>query len=310
MSAREVVVLGTSSQVPTRKRSHHSLAIRLDDLGFIVDPGEGTQRQMTIAGLRVSQVNAVLLTHFHGDHCLGLPGLVQRISLDAVEHEVQVAYPADGEVYWQRLRHASIFHDQAKTVARPVQSSGEVMRVGAWTVRAVALDHGVTCFGYRLDEDDAVALNGDKLAALGVRGRAVADLLRDGAVTVDGRVVMLGEVSIDRPGQSVAVVMDTRWCDAALELAAGVDLLVCESTYLEADAALAQAHGHMTASQAGRLAADAGARRLVLTHFSQRYPSIEPFFDEASRHHADVTAAVDGERVAVPDRGAWRRLSS
>ena len=133
-------------------------------------------------------------------------------------------------------------------------------------------------------------------------GPAVGDLKREGEVSVAGRTVRLDEVGTLRSGQSVAFVMDTRLCDAAFELARGADLLICESTYLDAEAAEADKNGHLTARQAAMIARDAGARRLVLTHFSQRYAEIEPFLDEAREIHADVTAAVDGARVPLPPR--------
>jgi ribonuclease Z len=109
-------------------------------------------------------------------------------------------------------------------------------------------------------------------------------------------------VSVARPGQSVAFVMDTRPCDAAVELAAGVDLLVCESTFLAEDEHLADAYAHMTAAQAGRLAREAGARRLVLTHFSQRYPDEARFAAEAAELFPDVVAARDLDVIPVPPR--------
>ena len=111
MSSREVIFLGTASQVPTRRRNHNALFLAWDDLGILFDPGEGTQRQMTHAGLSATQITHVCVTHFHGDHCLGLAGIVQRLSLDRVPHPVEVIYPRGGQVYFERLRHASIFHD-------------------------------------------------------------------------------------------------------------------------------------------------------------------------------------------------------
>src|SRR5881227_650044 len=119
MSSREVVILGTASQVPTRARNHNAAFLFWDDLGILFDPGEGTQRQMTLAGISVSQITHIALTHFHGDHCLGLAGIIQRLSLDRVEHPVEVLYPASGQVYFERLRHASAFYETATLVPPP-----------------------------------------------------------------------------------------------------------------------------------------------------------------------------------------------
>jgi ribonuclease Z len=130
----------------------------------------------------------------------------------------------------------------------------------------------------------------------------VRDLLEQGTIRVDGRTVRLEDVSVARPGQVVAFIMDTRFCDAAVGLAADADLVVAESTYLSDHQQEARERGHMTAKDAATLAREAGARRLVLTHFSQRYPRVEPFLEEARAIHGDVVAVRDGDVVAVPAR--------
>ncbi len=128
-------------------------------------------------------------------------------------------------------------------------------------------------------------------------------LQREGRVEVDGRTVLLAEVAEQRPGQRFAFVMDTRLCDGVAELAEGVDLLAIEATFLEADAALAEEHGHLTAAQAARVAAEAGVRRLVLTHFSQRYPDLRAHRAEAEKHFdGEVVIAEDLARIPVPPR--------
>jgi ribonuclease Z len=306
MSARAVTFLGTASQVPTRARSHNSLFLAWDDLGILFDPGEGTQRQMTLAGLRATQITHVCVTHFHGDHCLGLAGVIQRLSLDRVAHPVTVVFPASGQKFFERLRHASAFHETATLLPRPITARPgellEVLRARSVRLLAAGLDHGIPCQGYRLQEDDARRMLPEKLEAAGVRGPAVRELINGGSLEVGGRVVRLEEVSEPRTGQGFALVMDTRPCPGAEVLSRGADLLVCEATYQEAEAADAHDHFHMTAAQAARLAHDCGVRRLALTHFSQRYDSTDGFRREAGAVHPDVVVAEDLCRVEVPPR--------
>ena len=109
MSVRELIVLGTASQVPTRYRNHNGYLLRWDDEGFLFDPGEGTQRQMIYSNVASTAISRICITHFHGDHCLGLAGISQRISLDGAPHPVHVYYPRSGQKYYERLRKASIF---------------------------------------------------------------------------------------------------------------------------------------------------------------------------------------------------------
>jgi len=147
----------------------------------------------------------------------------------------------------------------------------------------------------------------DRLAALGITGPDVGRLQREGLLEAGGRMVTVEQVSEPRPGQRFAFVMDTRLCDAAFALADRADMLVCESTFANAEAALARNYGHLTAGQAGQIAAQAGARLLVLTHFSQRYEH-GPDGDQrlageaAAAFGGEVVLARDLDRVPVPPR--------
>jgi ribonuclease Z len=248
-------------------------------------------------------VTRLLVTHFHGDHCLGVPGVVQRLSLDRVPHPVEAYYPASGREYFDRLRRACAFYETAVLRERPVDGDGELARAGFGTLSARRLVHAIDAYGYRLEEPDGRRMLPERLAGYGIAGPAVGRLQRDGVLDVDGRRVTLEEVSEVRRGQRFAFVMDTRLCDGVYALADGVDLLVIESTFADGDADLAWRYGHLTAGQAGRVAAESGVRTLVLTHFSQRYPDPAVFADEARRHFdGDLVVAADLMRIPVPPR--------
>jgi len=307
VSNRELVVLGTASQAPTRARNHNGYFLRWDDEGLLFDPGEGTQRQMLFAGVTAHQVTRICVTHFHGDHCLGLPGVLQRMALDRVTATVEVAYPASGADMFGRMRQLSLFHDTLALRERPVPPSGAVLTDGPpFRLEARPLSHRVPAVGYRLAEPDGRSLRPAELAARGITGPDVGRLQRAGYIERNGGVVHLTDVSVHRRGQKFAFIMDTRLCDAAFELAEDADLLVCESTFADADAALADDYGHLTAGQAGQIAAAAGARRLVLTHFSQRYAEDDAMAqlrrDAAAAYDGDIIMAADLDRVPVPPR--------
>ncbi|WP_054816195.1 ribonuclease Z [Nocardia arizonensis] len=304
MSQRELIVLGTASQVPTKLRNHNGYLLRWDREGVLFDPGEGTQRQMAYAGVSATDITRVALTHFHGDHCLGLPGIVQRINLDRVPHPVDVYYPASGEVYFQRLCNATVYNRTVELRTHPIAASGPVEATGApFTLTAVPLSHPVEAFGYRIAEPDGHRIVPERLRALGLRGPAVGELQSVGTVVHQGRTITLDEVTEPRPGQRMAFVMDTRLCDGVHELASGVDLLVIEATFLDAESELAAEYGHLTAGQAARVAAEAGARTLVLTHFSQRYRTLDGHRAEAARHYdGDLVIAEDLTRIPLPPR--------
>lgn len=295
--------MGTASQVPTRQRNHNGYLLRFDDQGMLFDPGEGAQRQLTLANGSASDITRICISHFHGDHCLGLPGIIQRLSLDGAPHTVPIHFPASGQQYLDRLRHASIFYDQASLTEHPIDSDGPIAAGAFGTLTAKKLRHPVDAYGYRLVEPDGRRMLPEALAAHGITGPEVGRLQREGVLHRDRGTVALADVSQPRPGQIVAFVMDTGVCDAAVELAADADMLVIESTFLSTEEPLAVEAGHLTAAQAGRVAADAGVRRLVLTHFSQRYPEVAPFAEEAAQHFpGDIVLADDLARIPVPPR--------
>ncbi|GCD45883.1 MULTISPECIES: ribonuclease Z [Streptomyces] len=300
MSVREFVVLGTASQVPTRHRNHNGYVLRWDGEGIMFDPGEGTQRQMLRAGVAAHDLHRLCVTHFHGDHSLGLAGVIQRINLDRVPHPVTAHYPASGQRFFDRLRYATAYRETVRLGEEPVAADGVLARTPSYVLEARRLSHPVESFGYRLVEPDGRRMLPERLAAHGIAGPDVGRLQREGELNG----VTLDDVSEVRRGQRFAFVMDTRLCDGVHALAEGCDLLVIESTFLDEDERLAADHGHLTAGQAARAAADAGVRHLVLTHFSQRYSDPSEFERQAraAGFAGELTVARDLMRVPVPKR--------
>jgi ribonuclease Z len=301
-TGRELVVLGTSAQTPTRERNHNGYVLRWDDEAILFDPGEGAQRQLLLAGVSWASITAICITHFHGDHCLGLPGVLARFALDGREDPVDIYYPKTGAEFVERLRHVAVFDEWPHLRQHPLPLDATVIERDAVRLRALPLNHTVDTLGWRIEEPDSRSVLPERAAAVGIEGADIGRLVRQGALEGPAGRVTLEEVSEPRPGQTFAFVMDTGVCDAAVELAAGADLAVCEATFLDADEARARRWLHLTARQAGWIAAEGRARHLVLTHFSPRYPDIAPLADEARRVFPDVTAVRDFDRVAVPPR--------
>jgi ribonuclease Z len=299
MSEWELVVLGSAAQAPTRYRNHNGYFLRAGGEGIVFDPGEGTQRQMAIVGVSPPSITRICVTHLHGDHCLGLPGLIQRLSLDRVTRPVRLHHPRSGAPYIERLRHASIFDDVTDIRVQPVDGAGVLDRTDEIIVSARPLLHRVDTVGYRIEGMPRVNFDTGALDRAGVHGPDVGRLRRDGAIDRDGRRVTLDEVSRTSPGLVVAFVMDTAVCDDAVELARDADLLVCESTFLDANEDLAARYGHLTARQAAGIARDAGARTLLLTHFSQREPDTARYVAEAAAVFPRVLGADDGLRIPI-----------
>lgn len=181
MSARELVVLGTASQVPTRHRNHNGYLLRWDGQGILFDPGEGTQRQMLRAGVAAHDIDRICVTHFHGDHSLGLAGVIQRINLDRVPHPVTAHYPASGQHFFERLRYATAYRETVRLTEAPVAADGVLATTDAYTLDSYRLSHPVESYGYRLTEPDGRRMVPALLAAHGIQGPDVGRIQREGS---------------------------------------------------------------------------------------------------------------------------------
>lgn len=298
LTARDLTILGCSSQQPTRLRNHGAYLLRWNAEGFLFDPGEGTQRQFIFADIAPPTVTRIFVSHFHGDHCLGLGSMLMRLNLDRVNHPIHCYYPASGKRYFDRLRFGTIYHDTLEVIEHPVESEGVVHDDGRFKIEARFLRHGVDNLAWRIQEADTYKFDAEKLKAYGVRGPSVALLEKEGSLMIEGKKVTLDQVASLRQGDVFAVVIDTRYTENAVEAARGAKLLLCESTYLEEHRALAEAHFHLTAKQAAQIALEAGAKKLILTHYSARYRDLEPFELEARLIFPNTFAADDFKKFA------------
>lgn len=306
MSGREFIALGTSSQVPTRERSHNAYLLRWDGEDFLFDPGEGTQRQLTFAGVSPGSIRHICITHFHGDHCLGLAGIVQRLALEQCGHAVHLYYPESGQAYIERLCSAAIYRREAEIIQHPISGAlegmTELFHTERYSLKTHPLNHSVPTVGFRLEETEDIHFLPEKLNSAKVVGPMVGELKRKGQIRCENRIVRLEDVSVPRPGSIFAFIMDTRPCPGAVDLAKDADLLVMEATYTSEHQKQANLFLHATAADAAEIASEAGAHRLALTHFSQRYLNVDQHLQDAGRIFTDVIVLNDLDRIEIPRR--------
>lgn len=300
MSVRDLIILGCSSQQPTRLRNHGAYLLRWNEEGFLFDPGEGTQRQFIFAGVAPPCVTRIFVSHFHGDHCLGLGSMLMRLNLDKVTHPIHCYFPASGKKYFDRLRFGTIYHQTIEIIEHPIEEEGLVHDDGSFTVEAYYLEHGVDNLGYRIKEADVRKFDREKLKEKGVQGPLVAQIEKEGKVVIKAKIIHLDEVSWVRRGDVFAIVIDTLPCRNAIKIAEDAKLLLCEATYLEEHLDLAKKHRHLTARQAAEIAKKANVQHLVLTHFSARYLDLNPFLVEARAVFPNTDVADDFKRFDFP----------
>ncbi len=296
MSVRDIIILGCSSQQPTRFRNHGAYLVRWNDEGLLFDPGEGTQRQFIFADVAPTVVTRIFISHFHGDHCLGFGSMLMRLNLDKVTHPIHCYYPASGKKNFDRLRYGCIYRENITVVEHPVKTAGLVEDDGKFKIEAAFLEHGVENVGWRISEPDTIKFQKEDLKKFGIDGPDVRKLEKDGKIKIGENWIRLDEVSHIRKGDALAYVVDTRLCPQAIEIARGAKVLICESTYLEEDRALAEEYLHMTARQAAELAREAQVQQLILTHFSARYRDTEALGVEAREIFPNTVVAEDLKR--------------
>jgi len=298
-----IVPLGTSAGRPTLRRGASALAVAAESAWVLCDCGEGAQLAAQRAGLSLARLDAVLITHLHGDHFNGLPGLLGTLALEGRERRLLVSGPPGIADLLRHLQRAGALGtgDMEVHVVEQHGAGGQVALDG-FHIESRALEHRVPTWGYRVALPDRPGtLDVAKSDAAGVpRGPLLAELKRGRPVTLpDGRTIAPdGLVGPPQRGASVAYALDTVPCPAAVELGRDADALVHEATYEDARAALAHQRGHSTGVEAAQIAADAAARMLVLTHFS---PSVqgEAVAQEARAIHPNVVAAEDLSELAV-----------
>jgi len=276
-----ITFLGTSAGMPSCERNVASIAMQIDGSVLLFDCGEGTQHQLQRAPVRSGAIDAIFITHVHGDHVYGLPGLLATLSMNNRARPLTIVGPPGVRDYLQGVlattQHNPIFDIEYATP--PYRGNG-------FTVIAAELEHSVTCYGYCVIEDDHPGrFDPEKARALGfIPGPQFAQLVRDN----DPRVV-----GPSRRGRRIAYCTDTRPHANAVQLARDADVLIHESTYGDELATEALERLHSTARHAAEIAREANAARLILTHFSTRYTDVAPLVAQAREVFANVDAAHD-----------------
>lgn len=300
----EVHVLGCGSALPTLRHNPSSLVVNLREKLFMVDCGEGTQLQMRRSRLRFGRMNAIFVTHLHGDHCFGLMGVISTFSLQGRTAPLHIFGPADLETYLRPQLNFYArgigFEVQVHTV--DTRRSEVVYEDHSVRVTTVPLYHRLPCCGYRFDEQPLLPhIRRDMIDFYHIPYYAI-NSIKQGAdwETADGEVVENKRLVLPAErARSFAYCSDTVYDKRVADAVSGVDLLYHEATFAESDAARAKEVMHSTARQAARVAEQAGARRLLIGHFSARYEDEKQLLHEASEVFPQTILAHEGLCVKV-----------
>ncbi|MGM0592477.1 MAG: ribonuclease Z [Halobacteriota archaeon] len=300
-----VTFLGTSGAIPTTERAPSAILVEREGERLLFDCGEGTQRQM----MRFSTgfgVSHLFVTHLHGDHILGIPGLVQTWDFNDRDEALTIHAPHGSRRHLEQLVRSGGYQPGYPIRVNEVDPGSAALRTDEYEVRAIPAEHRTRAVGYALVEADRRGrFDRQRAEELGVPVGPAFGRLHDGeAVELDdGRVVHPEEVVGDpRPGRRLVYTGDTRPLDSTVEAARDADLLVHDSTFAADERVRARETGHSTAHEAAQIAARAGAKRLALTHVSSRYAgdATELAREAAATFDGESFVAVDGQKLTVP----------
>ena len=298
----ELVFLGTAAAAPSAERGSPALLIARGPARFLVDCGEGTQRQLMRSQLGFRGLSQILLTHLHLDHVAGLAGLIATHQLFQLEGAIEIIGSPETIAFAHHYLSATIGSEHEGGYRLRAVSPGLVLSRPGWRVTAVSVAHRRTeSLGYLFEEATHRALLPDQLDALGVPEGPERTSLAQGLpiVLADGRSVTPEMVQGPNVlGAKLAIIGDVEEITSLVEPVRGSDALVIEATFLERDAALARSRGHLTAMAAARLAREAEIGELLLTHISGRYKA-EEIQSEAAHLFPRVRVAADFDRVSV-----------
>jgi len=274
--------LGTAGSWPTKERSASAIALDMEKELILLDCGEGTQRQFFQSSASFMRVRRVFVTHFHGDHFLGLPGLIQSMCLNHRTEPLDIYGPPDAEEMVDRVLKMGYFTLRFPVTVHPL-SPGASVELDGYTVRSTAAIHPVPSLAYRVEEGPKRGrFDGEKARSLGIHGRDFATLEAGDPVRVGSTVVHPADVmGPARPGRTVVYSGDTAPSEDVRRLAHRATVLIHEATVAQELEAEANEWGHSSARQAAELATAAEVATLFLTHFSARYKELDALESEA-----------------------------
>lgn len=266
----EITFLGTGQAVPTKKRNHTAILLRHEDEMILFDCGEGTQRQFRIAGINPCKLTRVFITHWHGDHVLGLPGLLQTLALNKYSKTLHVYGPVGTKRFFSLLLRTFVFRQKVRVIIKEIRKG--VVKEKGFFVEAFKLNHGCPCLGYSFKEKDKRKVDIRALRRFGIKPGPIVGTLQKGKnVRLGRRTIKAKDVTYLKKGKRISIILDTALCKNCYKFAKDADMLICEATYLHNLEDKAAAYKHLTAKQAAQIAKKARVKNLILTHISQRY---------------------------------------
>jgi len=294
----EIIFLGTAHSIPTPSRSHTAIWFSHEDENILIDCGEGTQRQIKKAGINPCKLTKILISHWHGDHILGIPGLLQTLALNNYSKTLKIYGPKGTKRYMDMLLNMFIFVGSINIEIIEL-TNGKFFENKSIEITSQEVKHGRHALAYAIKEKDKLNINIDKLKKLGIKpGPHLRDLKEGKNIRFNKKVIKAKEYTTFRKGKKISIILDTSYLEILAKFAKDSDVIIAESTYASDMNNKAKEYDHLTAQQAATIAKKAKTKQLYLTHISQRYEHNENLIlKEAKKVFKDTKLAEDFMKI-------------
>ncbi|MDD5133187.1 MAG: ribonuclease Z [Candidatus Nanoarchaeia archaeon] len=280
----KIIFLGTAAMQPTKDRSLFSILINYNEESIMIDCGEGTQRQMKIAGLKPTKLTKILISHMHGDHLFGLPGLMQYLRANDYQKTLEIYGPSKLKEFLACAIKTGTIEENIKYNINEIKE-GIICKSKDFSIKALKLDHTGICYGFQFIENDKRRIDLNYLKKFGLKQHPILKNLQQGKDIIwNGKKILASKATKLIKGKKIAFILDTKLCKNCYELAKDSDVLISEATYLDELKDRAEAYKHMTVKQVAEIAKKSNIQKLILTHFSQRYKDTKDLEKEAKKY--------------------------
>lgn len=291
--------LGTSSMVPTSDRNHSALLLNYKAEHILIDCGEGTQRQLRKAKFSAAKLTKILISHWHGDHVFGLPGLIQTLIANGFTKELEVYGPKGTKKFFDLMLKAFIIKGNMIKLTIKEIGEGKFFENEDFILEAHKLEHG-HCLGYNFIEKDRRKVLISKLKKYKLTTNPILRELQQGKDIIwNGKKIKVNDVTSLIKGRKISIVSDTGPNKVIAKMCKDATLMISESTYAQDLQKLANERNHLTSQQAATYAKQAKVKNLVITHFSQRYSNVKDLLKEARKIFKKTEAASDFLRISL-----------
>jgi ribonuclease Z len=295
----KLTFLGTADSIPSASRNHTSILLTYGEENLLIDCGEGTQRQIRKARLNPCKINRALITHWHGDHVLGLPGLFQTLVLSGYNKILEVYGPKGTKEFMANF--IKIFIPVLRIKANVQEVSGIFFENDEFYLEALPVSHGVPCNAYSFVKKDLIRIDKKKLIKYGIKeGRHLGEIKKGKEIIYEGKKYLAKDLTYTEKGKKICFVLDTSYNKKIVEFVKDADILVCEASYSENLEEKAKDFFHLTSKQAAQIASEARVKKLVLTHISARYEKdMKKILNEAKKIFKNSVLVKDLDKIVL-----------